>query len=164
MKALSLVLWIIFTILVMPIFAWATDDIHIERLATCQDSWIEWENEPSKQKDLSKDINSTFVEKGNSGFLVPKSEKSVFGLKVVQLFPESIGMAVGFSVMVEGDFKTTRETLEKRLGKLFKKCETGDDMLSCELEIGEKKTILILAEEDGKNIKTLFGCFYYYEK
>jgi hypothetical protein len=164
MKALALALSTIFTILVMAISARGADDINIERMATCQDSWFEWKNEPSKLEDLTKDIRSTFAEKENSAFLVPKSEKTVFGLKVVQLFPSSIGMAVGFSVIVEADFKKTRTSLEKKLEKSFKKCETGDNMLTCELEIGEKKTILLLAEEDGKNNKTLFGCFYYYEK
>jgi hypothetical protein len=164
MKTFSLLLCTILTILFMPVSSQAADDINIERLATCQDSWFEWKNEPSKLKDFSKYIKSAFVEKENSAFLLPKSEKSVFGLKVVQLFPESIGMAVGFSVIVEADFKTTRETLEIRLGKSLKNCETGDNMLSCGLEIGEKKTILLSAEEDGKIIKTLFGCFYYYEK
>jgi len=164
MKAFALVLSTIFAILIMAISARAADDINIERMATCQDSWLEWKNEPSKLEDLSKYIKSGFVEKENSGFLVPKSEKTVFGLRVVQLFPGSIGMAVGFSVIVEADFKKTRATLEKRLGKSFKKCETGDNMLTCALEIGEKKTILLLAEEDGKVDRTLLGCFYFYEK
>jgi hypothetical protein len=164
MKVFLLVLSSIFAVLVMPTSIRASDDIRIERLTTCQDSWLEWKNNPSKLKDFSKYINSAFVEKENSSFLVPTSEKSVFGLRVVQLFPESIGMAVGFSVVVEADFKTTRDTLEKRLGKSFKKCETGENMLTCELGIGEKKTILLLSEEDGKIVKTLFGCFYYYEK
>jgi len=164
MKAFSLALCTIITVLVMGISALAADDINIERLATCQDSWLEWKNEPSKLKDLSRYIKSNFVEKENSAFLEPKSEKTVFGLKVVQLFPESIGMAVGFSVVVEADFKKARAALEKRLGKSFKKCETGDNMLTCELEIGDKKTILLMAEEDGKITNTLLGCFYYYEK
>jgi hypothetical protein len=164
MKALALVLNTIFIILVMGISARAADDNNIERMATCQDSWFEWKNEPSKLQDFTKHIKSTFVEKENSAFLVPKSEISVFGLKIVQLFPGSIGMAVGFSVIVEADFKKTRASLQKRLKNTFEKCETDDNMLTCELEIGEKKTILLLAEEDGKVVKTLFGCFYYYEK
>jgi hypothetical protein len=164
MKALALALYTIFIILGMAVSARAADDNNIERMATCQDSWFEWKSEPSKLQDVTKHIKSTFVEKENSAFLVPKSEISVFGLKIVRLFPGSIGMAVGFSVIVEADFKKTRASLEKRLKKTFEKCETGDNMLTCELEIGEKKTILLLAEEDGKVVNTLFGCFYYYEK
>lgn len=164
MKTLRQVLNTILVFLFMAISVRAADDINIERMATCQDSWFEWKNDPSKLENLAKYIMSNFVEKENSAFLVPKSEISAFGLKVVQLFPGSIGMAVGFSAIVEADFKTTRASLEKRLNKSFKKCETGDNMLTCELEIGEKKTILLLAEEDGKIVNTLIGCFYYYEK
>jgi hypothetical protein len=143
---------------------WAADDGNIERMATCQDSWLEWKNDPAKLDDFAKHIRANFAEKDNSAYLVPKSEISAFGLKVVQLFPGSIGMAVGFSVIVAADFKTTRASLEKRLNKSFGKCETGDTMLTCELEVGEKKTILLLAEDDAKIAHTLFGCFYYYEK
>lgn len=164
MKSLGLVLTTISIFLVMAISARAADDIKIERMATCQDSWFEWKNEPSKLEDFGKYIKSAFVEQEKTASLVPRSEMSVFGLKVVQLFPASIGMAVGFSVMVEADFKNTRASIEKRLDNHFKKCETDENMLTCELEIGEKKTILLLAEEDGKVEKTLFGCFYYYEK
>lgn len=139
MKTLRQVLNTILVFLFMAISVRAADDINIERMATCQDSWFEWKNDPSKLENLAKYIMSNFVEKENSAFLVPKSEISAFGLKVVQLFPGSIGMAVGFSAIVEADFKTTRESLEKRLNKSFKKCETGDNMLTCELEIGEKR-------------------------
>ena len=162
MKALSLALSI--TILVTAISAMAADDVNIERLATCEDSWLEWKNQPSKLEGLSQQIRSGFAAKRDSAFLVPKSEKTVFGLKIVQLFPETIGMAVGFSVMVEEDFKKTRATLEKRLEKPFKKCETGDNMHTCSLEIGEKRTILLMAEENEKAVETLIGCYYYYEK
>ena len=96
-------------------------------------------------------------------FLVPESEKTVRGLKII-LFPDSVGLAVGFSVIDEADFQKTRTSLGKKLGKSLKKCEIGDKMLSCELEIGEKKTIFLMADEDGNSKKTLIGCYYYYEK
>jgi len=164
MKTLRQVVNTLFLFLVMASSVWAADDGTIERMATCQDSWFEWKNDPSKLEDFAQYIKSHFAETENSAFLVPKSEISAFGLKVVQLFPGTIGMAVGFSVVVAADFKTTRASLEKRLNKSFRKCETGDAMLTCELEVGEKKTILLLAEEDAKIAHTLFGCLYYYEK
>jgi hypothetical protein len=130
-------------------------------MATYQDSWLAWKNEPSKLQDFIKHIKSTFAEKESSAFPVPKLEISVLGLKIVQLIPGSIGMAVGFSVIVKADSKKTRASLENRLKKTCEKCETDESMLACEIEMGEKKTIPLLAEEDGKVVETLFGCFYY---
>lgn len=153
---------VIFILLVVS--AQAADDLSIERMATCQDSWLDWKNEPARLEKFSKSIRSSFLQEKGAPFLVPKSEKTVVGLRIVQLFPESIGMALGFSVMVAADFETTRKSLEKQIGKSFEKCETGDNMRSCELEIGEKKTILLMSGENGKSKTTLFGCYYYYEK
>jgi len=35
---------------------------------------------------------------------------------------------------------------------------------TCELEIGEKKTILLMAEDNVKSKTTLFGFYYFYAK
>jgi hypothetical protein len=37
-------------------------------------------------------------------------------------------------------------------------------MRTCELQIGEKKTILLMAEDNPKSTTTLVGCYYFYEK
>ena len=37
-------------------------------------------------------------------------------------------------------------------------------MRTCALEIGPKKTILLLSEDNPKATTTLFGCYYFYEK
>jgi hypothetical protein len=37
-------------------------------------------------------------------------------------------------------------------------------MRTCELEIAPKKTIVLMAEDNPKSRKTLFGCFYLYAK
>jgi hypothetical protein len=74
-------------------------------------------------------------------------------------------MGVGFSVIVNATFETTKAALEKRLGKPISKCEPpSGNMRTCELEIGEKKTIALMAEDNPKATKTLFGCYYFYEK
>ena len=75
------------------------------------------------------------------------------------------GMAVGFSVVVNANFVKTKATLEKRLGKSIGKCEPpSDNMRTCELVIGEKKTIVLMAEDNPKSTTTLVGCYYLYEK
>ena len=74
-------------------------------------------------------------------------------------------MAVGFSVVVNANFAKTKTIIEKKIGKSFKKCEPpSDNMRTCELEIGEEKTIVLMAEDNVKSTTTLLGCYYLYEK
>jgi hypothetical protein len=88
----------------------------------------------------------------------------MFGQPVAQLYPASIGMAVGFSVVVNGGFDATRKNLEKALGKALKQCETSDGMKTCQLELAPKKTILLMSGDKAGSNSTLVGCAYYYEK
>ena len=147
--------------------AQAADNPGIERLAMCQDSWFEWKSsDPARLQKFIESFRSDFSQKkATDAFLVPKSSQTVAGLPVAQVFPESVGMAVGFSVVVNANFDRTRSSLEKKLGRSIKKCEPpSDNMRTCELQIGEKKTILLMAEDNAKSTTTLFGCYYFYEK
>ena len=154
----------VFLVAVTP--AQATDNLSIERLATCQDSWLDWKSrDPVQLKKFVDSFQSDFLRKESDPFFVPKSSQTVAGLPVAQVFPQSIGMAVGFSVVVNANFDKTRTSLERKIGKVLKKCDPpSDNMRTCELEIGEKKTILLMAEDNVKSTKTLFGCHYFYEK
>jgi hypothetical protein len=144
----------------------AADNAGIERLATCQDSWFEWKSsDPARLQSFVNRFKADFSPVGNEGAFKPKSSLTVAGLPVTQIYPESVGMGVGFSVIVNAPFETTRAALEKRLGKSLSKCEPpSDNMRACGLEIGEKKTILLLAEDNPKATTTLIGCYYFYEK
>jgi hypothetical protein len=154
----------IFLVAVTP--ACAADNLSIERLATCQDSWLDWKKSDSVQlKKFAESFQSDFSRKEEDPFFVPKSNQTVAGLPVVQVFPDSIGMAVGFSLVVNSNFDTTKTSLAKKIGKSFSKCEPpSDNMRTCELEIGEKKTILLMAEDNVKSKTTLLGCCYFYAK
>jgi hypothetical protein len=155
----------LFLVAVTP--AQATDNLSIERLATCQDSWLDWKSSDPVQlkKFVDRFRSDFFSRKESDAFFVPKSSQTVAGLPVAQVFPQSIGMAVGFSVVVNANFDQTKTSLEKKIGKVLKKCEPpSDNMRTCELEIGEKKTILLMAEDNAKSTTTLFGCYYFYEK
>jgi hypothetical protein len=158
------VILIIFLVALTP--ACAADNLSIQRLATCQDSWLDWKKSDSVQlKKFAESFQSDFSRKEKDPFFVPKSNQTVAGLPVVQVFPESIGMAVGFSVVVNADLDTTKTSLAKKIGKSFSKCEPpSDNMRTCEMEIGEKKTILLMAEDNVKSKTTLFGCYYFYAK
>jgi hypothetical protein len=145
--------------------ALAADDLSVERMATCQDSWLDWKNNDSAQlKKFGDHLRSDFSAEGNNGSLVPKTHTSIAGLGVVQVFPESVGMGVGFSTVVEATFDTTRRRLETILGKPLAKCDASDNMRTCEREIREKRTFMLMAQENAKTATALLGCYYYYEK
>jgi hypothetical protein len=154
----------IFLVAIAP--AQATDNLGIERLATCQDSWLDWKSgDPAQLKKFAGSFQADFLRKESDPFFVPKSSQTVAGLPVAQVFPESVGMAVGFSVVVNATFDKTKSSIEKKIGKSIKKCEPpSDNMRTCGLEIAEKKTIMLMAEDNPKSTTTLLGCYYFYEK
>jgi hypothetical protein len=94
----------------------AADNPGIERLAMCQDSWFEWKSsDPARLQKFVESFQSDFSQKeASDAFFVPKSSQTVAGLPVAQVFPESVGMAVGFSVVVNANFDKTRTSLEKK--------------------------------------------------
>jgi hypothetical protein len=146
--------------------ALAADNPLIERLATCQDSWLDWRSgDPARLQQFVAAFQSDFSHKEPDAFFVPKASQTVIGFPVAQVFPESVGMAVGFSLVVNANFDRTKASLEQRIGKSIKKCEPpSDNMRTCELEIGEKKTLVLMAEDNPKSTTTLFGCYYFYAK
>jgi hypothetical protein len=143
--------------------AGAADDL-VQRLATCQDSWLDMKSDPDKIKQFAESFNAGFEQKPNSPSFVPKTRLLVAGLPVTEAFPESVGMGVGFSVVVDGTFEKAKAALEKTTGQSLKQCETGDGMRTCALELAERRTLMIMADSAGKSTTTLLGCYYYYEK
>ena len=143
----------------------ADGDIAIERMATCRNSWLDWsKSDPAQLKKFGDHFRTDFSRNGNDPFFVPRTGKSIAGLPVVQAFPDSVGMGVGFSVVVGASFDTARKTMEKLLGRPLQKCEASDNMRTCELDIAEKRSFTLMAEDSAKATKTLVGCYYYYEK
>jgi len=136
----------------------------VERMVTCQDSWLDWKDDPVRAGAFVESIRSAFEQRDGDAFFTPKGRVSVAGLPVVQVFPQSVGMGVGFSVTVDASFDQARKALEQRTGKSLQKCDTSDNMRTCELELGERKTLILMADATGTVKTTLLGCYYYYEK
>ncbi|HTD28485.1 MAG TPA: hypothetical protein VK660_03765 [Xanthomonadaceae bacterium] len=107
-------------------------------------------------------IQAHFTATDGAAF-TPKTAMSVLGFPIVQVYPQSIGMAVGFSVAVKGDADKIRRTFEKQLGHPMA-CSSSDDMKGCELKIAEKKVASLMTPDNGKADTTLIGCYYFYEK
>ena len=93
---------------------------------------------------------------------MPKKPATVISFAVVRVYPQRVGMGVGFSVVVSATFDKVRAQIEKTIGKSLKNCESGEGMRTCELEVAEKRTVTLIAGETGKTKHTLFGCYYFY--
>lgn len=142
----------------------SADDIKIERLATCQDSWLEFKDDPVRSQAFATSFMGAFNQKGNTAAYTPTSKVTVVGLPVVEAYPESVGMGVGFSVALDATFDKARAAVEKAIGKKLTDCETGDGMRMCGLEIAEKKTVMLMSDANGKSPRSLLGCYYFYAK
>jgi hypothetical protein len=142
----------------------AADDAMITRLATCQDSWLDWKNDPVQTKKFIDHFQSEFSPHDNDPYFLPKTNVSVLGLHIAQAFPQSVGMGLGFSLTVDAPFDKARKVFEKVIGKPLQQCETGEGMRTCGLQIAEKRTVTVMAEDIPKSTQTLVGCYYYYEK
>jgi hypothetical protein len=139
----------------------AADDL-IEQLATCQVSWLDWKNDPGQARKFGETINAAFTRQARGPAWTPRKPIVIGALKVVEAFPESVGMGVGFSLAVDANFDTARAEFEKLAGKTFKTCESAEGMKSCELRVAEKRTLMIVAGDNGRSKTTLVGCYYFY--
>lgn len=139
------------------------NEAQLLRLATCQDSWLEWKAEPGRLQRFATDLHRRYTLKPKSPAMTPNAPAKLLGFPVQQLFPDSVGMGVGFSVQVQADFKQARQRFEEQLGRPLQ-CEGGDGMLSCELPLGEKKTALLVKADSGPSKSTLLGCYYFYQQ
>ena len=73
-------------------------------------------------------------------------------------------MGVGYSVIVNASFDAAKASLEKQMGKPFDRCQDASEGKSCERELAKQKTVMLMEGSRGKDPKTLFGCYYLYEK
>jgi len=139
-------------------------DAWIERLSLCQDSWLDWKDDPAQTRTLVQRFDAAFSRKPDGGPWVPRATTRIVGLPVVEAFPDSVGMGVGFSVTVAATFATTRGQVEQAAGRPLTHCETGDGLRTCALDLAEQRTLMIMAPEDPKVTATLIGCYYYYAR
>jgi hypothetical protein len=156
---------LLFVVLAGAMPAWGADDPRVESLALCRDSWVDWKKtDKAKFDSFVTFVRSAFTQNDNDAFGVPKSAMVIDGMKVTQVYPESVGMGVGFSVVVDANFDAARQVFEKKLGKKLGQCETGDGMRSCQLQIAEQRTVTLMSGVPPNDKTTLVGCYYFYEK
>lgn len=134
------------------------------QLATCEESWLEFKDDPAKAERFYRPLLSQFRTMERDGSMVPVGPLRLLGHPVSRVYPESVGMGLGFSVIVEAGFDAARSSMEKQMGKSFEHCGVEEGAKSCEHRIAEKKTVVLMEGRRGNNPLTLVGCYYYYEK
>ena len=105
-----------------------------------------------------------YTQDGNDGSFLPKVPTTLHNQKVSRVFPQSEGMGLGYSVLLDAGFDATRRELVKQIGKPLKHCAKAEGLQMCEHPISPKRTIILTEATVGKSPQTLVGCYYYYEK
>lgn len=142
----------------------AGEDAAIARMAACQDSWMDWQKTaPKKLEALADHFRASYTPHNNDPYYLPKAPTTIAGLKVLQLYPGSVGMGVGLSVLVEATFDKAKATFEGVIGKKITKCESSEGSHDCELELAPQRSFTLITA-DNLPKQTLVGCFYLYEK
>lgn len=140
------------------------DNVGVLRLLTCQDSRLEWKDVPVKKQKFVDELKANFKQNKRDGSFVPIKPMSILGHEIVQLFPQSVGMGVGYSVIVSASFAATKASLEKQMGKSFDRCEAASEGKSCGRELAKLKTVMLMEGSRGNDPTTVFGCYYLSEK
>ena len=154
----------IFVVLSMQGLAQAAEDLFILPLVTCQSSWLDWVNDPVKKQQFQAHIRTNFRQDGSNGSFLPIVPITVLGQNVSRVYPESVGMGLGFSVVMDARSDLIKSALHKSAGKPLGQCAKEEGLSSCQLEIAPKKTLMSMEINTGKTPQTLVGCYYYYQK
>ncbi len=141
----------------------AADDPQLQRLALCQDSWLDWKDDAVRMGRLMHDFETRFDRGASDAAFVPRSSTSVLGSRVTEVYPQSVGTGVGFSLTVNTPHAQVRARIEQQLGKKMQ-CSTSDGFVSCAVELGAKKTALLMTEQNGQAQSSLVGCYYFYQQ
>jgi hypothetical protein len=151
-------------LLLAAVPASAGGDPRIESLALCRDSWMDWErNDPSALDSFGNFLRMNLAPNTDDGSFTPSTPMTIIGMDVTQVFPSSLGMGLGFSVLIDAPFEVAKQALERNLGKPLADCQSGDGMRACELPIADQRTVVLVSDDGSNDTATLIGC-YYYEK
>jgi hypothetical protein len=157
MKTLAPVIALAITALATAPTAHAADEPQLQRLALCQDSWYDWKDDDARMARFASDFESRFERSPQGDAFAPKTPTQAFGRSVTQVYPQSVGMGVGFSLVVNADFAQARAAIEQQLGRPMS-CTTGEGVRSCELKLGPKKTALLMTGQNGQAKTSRVGC------
>jgi hypothetical protein len=134
----------------------------LQRLATCQDSWLDWRRDEAAMRRFGQQLMAQFRHDDKRQVWLPQGSVQWLGLEVTEVTPQSMGMALGFGLTLKGRIDDIRPAYERVLGRAMEGCAKEADMSSCELRLGDKKTAVVMAPTRHADQGALMGCYYYY--
>ena len=162
MKTIAITFTALLAVLTGSADARAFDDVQLQRLALCQDTWLDWKDDAVRLALYKNYIDTQLDQGASDGAFVPKAATNVLGGQVTEVFPQSVGMGVGVSVTVNMAHASAKARIEQQLGKAME-CATDEGVLSCGVELGAKKTVMLMTSQNGRAPTSLIGCFYFYQ-
>ncbi|MEP6880570.1 MAG: hypothetical protein ABI866_01190 [Dokdonella sp.] len=133
------------------------------KLATCQETWFDWKDDDRRMSQYIDRFNANFTHGEEDPAFLPKGPGKVLGFPLIKVYPSSVGTGVGFSLQLGGQLSRIQKEVEHQLGKSLE-CSISDGMTSCGLELGENKSVVLMAFGEGDAAINLLGCYYTYEK
>jgi len=144
-------------------FARMADDAQLQRLALCQDSWLDWKDDAVRMSRLANCFETRFDRSASDAVFTPRLPTKMLGWSVSQVYPQSVGMGVGFALTVNADRARARAEIEEQLRRPMT-CATTDGVRSCEVPLASGRTAVLMAEQNGRAPSSLVGCDYFYQQ
>ena len=141
----------------------AVDETQLQRIALCQKPWHDWKDGDVSTTRFVSYLESRFGRGPQGDAFTPKFEAKVLGYAVTQVYPQSVGMGAGFSLLIDANLIQARGGIERQLGKPMT-CSSTDGVRSCEIKLGPKKTALLMTAQNGHANTSLIGCYYLFQK
>lgn len=137
----------------------------LQRMVTCQDSWLEFERDPRRAERIIDVLETHFRPNGRPSMLVPRNGAKLMGYPIVDITPENVGIGLGFGVTVKAPLEEVRKSYETALGRKMNECKREEEgMTVCTVEIARQKTAMLITPTKRPEVGTLMGCFYKYER
>ena len=136
----------------------------LSRMASCQESWMDMRNDAVRGQKFADVMQAHFVQDDRAPTWKPRQPMTWLGHPVIEITPQSIGMALGFAVTVKAVSDGVKPAYEKLVGKPLANCEKSDGSLTCDLQIAKQRTAMLMAPLKKPEIGTMLGCYYLYQQ
>lgn len=136
----------------------------LQRLATCKDSWLDWQRDDASMERFVEALEKQFRRDEKKRIHVPRSGVRFLGHPVTEVIPQNMGIGLGFGVTLKAPMADVRPNFEQAIGKKFEMCQADGGLTTCAVEIGPRKTAMLVAPTDRPEIGTQVGCFYNYQR
>lgn len=134
----------------------------LSRLATCQDTWSGWQEGDPRMDRYVAFFENGYTRDDDAASFTPKAPTTSMGFSVTNVFPQSVGMGVGFSVTLVGGYAQIQMAVESEL-KQPMDCSTSDGMKSCVVGLAADRIVMLTSADNGAAPSSLLGCFYRYD-